>query len=405
MVDYARFFKEMTVPADNGPTDQPGATMNRRVRVFMATAALCLAGSAWTAAQAPPQPPAEKVFKNIQVLKGVPVDEFLGSMGFISNALAVNCTYCHLGEGGGGWDEYAKDNPKKLMARTMIVMVNTINKTHFGGRKVVTCVTCHNGSNVPATIRKLDAVYNTPTTDEPAAITRQAPGSPSAEQVLDKYIAAIGGADRLAKLTSWTAKGTYIGYAEAQTVPLEIYARAPGQLTRIIRTFNGLSTTVFDGRNAWTSTPEAETPIPLRQLSGSELDGARLDAQLGFPGNIKQFLTGWQGSVPSVLGDDKDLYVIQGNSPGGLPVKLYFDAESGLLVRQIRYTEAFLGRNMQQIDYDDYRDVGGVKMPFKWTLAWQSGQGRYELTDVQPNTAIDAARFAQPAPPAAPARQ
>lgn len=378
--------------------------MIRGTGVFVVTAALWLAGAAWTAAQAPAQPPAEKLFKNIQVLKGVPVDEFLGSMGFISNALAVNCTYCHLGEGGGGWDEYAKDNPKKLMARTMIVMVNTINKTHFGGRKVVTCVTCHNGSNVPSTIRKLDAVYNTPTTDEPAAITRQAPGSPSAEQVLDKFITAIGGAERVGRLTSWTAKGTYIGYAEAQTVPLEIYARAPGQLTRIIRTFDGPSTTVFDGRNAWTSIPEAETPIPLRQLSGSELDAARLDAQLSFPGNIKQTLTGWQGSVPAVLGDDKDLYVIQGNTAGGLPVKLYFDAESGLLVRQVRYTEAFLGRNMQQIDYDDYREVGGVKMPFKWTFAWQSGQGRYELTDVQPNTAIDAGRFAQPAPPAAPAR-
>ena len=156
-------------------------------------------------------------------VKGVPVDEFLGSMGFISNALAVNCTYCHLGEGGGGWDEYAKDNAKKVMARTMIVMVNTINKTHFGGRKVVTCVTCHNGSNVPATIRKLDAVYNTPTTDEPVNVTRQAPGAPSADQVLDKYIAAVGGADRLAKLTSWTAKGTYIGYGDAEAVPLEIY--------------------------------------------------------------------------------------------------------------------------------------------------------------------------------------
>jgi hypothetical protein len=374
--------------------------MTCRVRVLAATAVLWLATAAWLAAQAVAQPPAEKVFKNIQVLKGVPVDEFLGSMGFISNALAVNCTYCHLGEGGGGWDEYAKDNPKKMMARTMIVMVNTINKTHFGGRKVVTCVTCHNGANVPATIRKLDAVYNTPTTDEPAAITRQAPGAPSAEQVLDKFITAIGGGDRLARLTSWTAKGTYIGYAEAQTVPLEIYAKAPGQLTRTIRTFNGLSTTVVDGRNAWTSIPEAETPVPLRQLSGSELDAARLDAQLAFPGNIKQFLTGWQGSVPAVLGDD------QGTSLAGLPVKLYFDAESGLLVRQIRYTEAFLGRNMQQIEYDDYRDVSGVKMPFKWTFAWQSGQGRYELTDVQPNAAIDPARFAQPAPPApaAPAR-
>jgi outer membrane lipoprotein-sorting protein len=376
--------------------------MNRSVRMVVATAALCLGAAAWTAAQAPPQPPAEKVFKNIQVMKGVPVDEFLGSMGFISNAMAVNCTYCHLGEGGGGWDEYAKDNPKKIMARTMIVMVNTINKTHFGGRKVVTCVTCHNGSNVPATIRKLDAVYNTPTTDEPVAITRQAPGSPSAEQVLDKFIAASGGADRLTALTSWTAKGTYIGYAEAQTVPLQIYAKAPGQLTRVIETFNGVSATVFDGRNGWTSTPEAETPIPLRQLSGSELDGARLDAQLSFPGNIKQSLTGWQGSVPAVLGDDKDPYVVQGTSPSGLPVKLYFDAETGLLVRQVRYTEAFLGRNMHQIDYEDYRDVAGVKLPFKWTFAWQSGQGRYELTEVQPNVTIDAARFAQPAAPSAP---
>ena len=376
--------------------------MNRAWGVLVLTAALSLGYTGLGTAQAP-QPPAEKVFKNIQVMKGVPVDEFLGSMGFISNALAVNCTYCHLGEGGGGWDEYAKDNPKKLMARTMIVMVNTINKTHFGGRNVVTCVTCHNGSNLPATIRKLDAVYNTPTTDEPVNVTRQAPGAPSVDQVLDKYIAAIGGADRVARLTSFTAKGTYIGYAEAQTVPVEIYARAPNQLTRVIRTFNGLSTSVFDGRNAWASIPEAETPIPLRQLSGSELDGARLDAQLAFPANVKQFLTGWQGSLPAVLGDDKDLYVIQGNTPGGLPVKLYFDAESGLLVRQIRYTQAFLGLNMTQVDYEDYREVAGVKMPFKWTLAWQSGQGRYELTDVQPNVPIDAARFAQPAPPA-PAR-
>lgn len=374
---------------------------NRAWTVLLATAVLCFSFVSWGAAQGAAQPPAEKVFKDIQVMKGVPVDEFLGSMGYISNALAVNCTYCHLGDGGGGWGEYARDNPKKLMARTMIVMVNTINKTHFGGRKVVTCVTCHNGSNVPATIRKLDAVYNTPTTDEPATITRQAPGSPSAEQILDKYLAAIGGADRLAKLTSWTAKGTYIGYAEAQTVPVEIYAKAPAQLTRIIRTFEGPSSSVFDGRSGWTSIPEAETPIPFRQITGSELDAMRLDAQMAFPGNVKQYLTGWQGSVPSVLGDDKDLYVIQGNSPTGFPVKLYFDAETGLLIRQVRYTEAFLGRNMQQIDYDDYRDVAGVKMPFKWTFGWQSGQGRYELTEVQPGVNIDAARFAQPSPPAA----
>src|SRR5688572_9662179 len=193
--------------------------------IGVALLALSAAAAARQAPAPAPQPVAEAVFKNIQVMKGVPVDEFMGSMGFISNALAVNCTYCHLGEGGGGWAEYAKDNDKKMMARQMIVMVNTINKTNFGGRRVVTCVTCHNGANVPATIRKLDTVYGTPTTDEPLNITRQAPGSPSADQILDKYLQAVGGAERLRALTSWVAKGTYLGYGDAEPVPLEIYAK------------------------------------------------------------------------------------------------------------------------------------------------------------------------------------
>lgn len=369
--------------------------------------AVFIAGAVRVAGQAPQtgrQPMAEEVFKNIQVLKGVPVDEFLGSMGFISNALAVNCTYCHFGQGGGGWDEYARDNDKKQMARVMIVMMNAINRNNFGGRRVVTCVTCHNGANVPATIRKLDAVYGTPTTDEPDAVTRQAPGAPTVDEILDKYIEAIGGAARLKTLTSFVARGTYLGYGDAQDVPVEIHARAPDQLTKIVRTFNGLSTSTYDGRNGWSASPDAETPIPLRALAGGELEGARLDAQLAFPLGVKQFLTEWRGAMPATLGEDRDLYVIQGASASGLPVKLYFDAESGLLVRQARYTEAALGRNMTQIDYEDYRDVAGVKMPFKWTWAWQSGQAKFELTDVQPNVPVDAARFARPAAPVPSAR-
>ena len=342
---------------------------------------------------------AEEVFTNVQVLKGVPADEFMGSMGFISNALAVNCTYCHLGEGGGGWAEYAKDNPKKHMARQMIVMVNTINKTNFGGRRVVTCVTCHNGANVPATIRKLDTVYGTPTTDEPLNITRQAPGRPRRPDI-GQVPPAIGGAERVRALTSWVAKGTYLGYGDAEPVPLEIYAKAPDQRTQIVRTLSGLSTTTFDGRNGWTAAPEAETPLPLRALTGGELEGARLDAQFSFPADVKQFLTTLAGLASRDARRRFDVYVIQGTSASGLPVKLYFDFESGLLVRQIRFVEALLGRNMIQVDYDDYRDVAGVKMPFKWTWAWQSGQGKIELSDVQANVPVDAARFARPAAPA-----
>ena len=376
------------------------------VRAIGTTAAIFVASVALVGGQAAPaqrQPMAEEVFKNIQVLKGVPADEFLASMGFIANALSVNCTYCHVGEGGGGWDEYAKDTDKKQMARKMMLMMTAINKTYFGGTRRVTCVSCHNGANRPKTTTNMAVYYRATPTDEPDDILRQAPGAPSIDQVLDKYLAALGGAQRLAAVTSFAAKGTYLAYGEAEPRPIEIYAKAPTQRTEIIHTFSGDSTTTYDGRLGWMAVPEAFSPLPLRPLAGSELEGAKLDAALLFPGQLKQALSNWRGAIPATLGDH-DLQVIQGNSASGLPVKLYFDDESGLLLRQVRYTETPIGRNSWQIDYDDYRDVGGVKMPFRWTVFWQSGQATVELTDVQPNAPIAAARFARPntPPPARP---
>jgi outer membrane lipoprotein-sorting protein len=345
---------------------------------------------------------AENVFKNVQVLKGVPADEFLGAMGFISNALAVNCTYCHLGEGGGGWSEYAKDNEKKQMARRMITMMRGINQTYFGGRRVVTCVSCHNGANRPKVVTNMAVYYNAKPTDEPDDIVKQVPGAPSADQVLDKYVQALGGAQRLAGLTSLVAKGTYLAYGEAEARPLEIYAKAPRQRTMIVHTFSGDSTTTYDGRVAWSSVPEAFTPVPLSALTSAELEGVKLDAELMFPGGVKLTLNNWRGAIPTAIGD-RDVQVIQGAmTDSRFPVKLYFDDESGLLVRQVRYTETPIGRNSWQIDYDNYRDVGGVKVPLRWTILWQSGQATVELTDVQPNVPVDASRFAKPSPSAPP---
>jgi hypothetical protein len=116
---------------------------------------------------------------------------------------------------------------------------------------------------------------------------------------------------------------------------------------------------------------------------------------LSFPAQIKQTLTNWRGAIPTAIGD-KDVEVIQGTMTNGFPVKLYFDEDSGLLVRQVRYIETALGRATWQIDYSDYRDVAGVKLPFKSTLLWQSGQSSVELDDIQANVPVDAARFARP---------
>ena len=92
--------------------------------------------------------------------------------------------------------------------------------------------------------------------------------------------------------------------------------------------------------------------------------------------------------------------MVQGSNPGESPVKFYFDQQSALLVRVVRYANLPVGLNPTQIDYADYHEVSGVKIPFRWTVTWTDGRSVTELNQVQPNTAIDAARFAKPAPPA-----
>jgi hypothetical protein len=88
--------------------------------------------------------------------------------------------------------------------------------------------------------------------------------------------------------------------------------------------------------------------------------------------------------------------VLQGTGAGGVTATLYFDVQTGLLTRIVRYANSAMGRVPTQIDLDDYRDVAGVKIPFKWSFAWTSGRDLFELSDVQANVPIDAATFAKP---------
>jgi hypothetical protein len=93
---------------------------------------------------------------------------------------------------------------------------------------------------------------------------------------------------------------------------------------------------------------------------------------------------------------------VQGTSAAGALATLYFDVDSALLVRLVRYTDSPVGRIPTQIDFAEYRDVAGVKMPFRWTVSWVSGREVVELSEIQANVPIDAARFARPLPPGAP---
>ena len=338
----------------------------------------------------------DQFFKNIQVLKGLPVNEFMATMGFFSASLGYSCENCHSGN---SWEEYIADtNPKKRMARGMVAIVNNINKNFFGGRQIVTCYSCHRGSEFPRTTPDLTNLYSPPN-EEPEDVVKPGPGGLAADRILDKYIQALGSAPRLAGLTSLVARGTSIGYnLDSDKNPVEIYAKAPNQRATFIHTPAGDSVTTFDGRNGWLAGPQIAGPgikVPVLSVAGSDVDGARFDAEMSFPGRVKQLATQWRAGSPTEIGD-QEVNVVQGNTAGGVLITLYFDTETGLLARSVRYTTSPVGRIPTRVDYSDYRDVAGVKMPFKWTVTWLDGRETFEMTEMHANTAVDPAKFAKP---------
>lgn len=233
---------------------------------------------------------AEQVFKNIQVLRGIPVDEFMDTMGFISASTGLNCVDCHTVEAGSNWAKYADDTPIKQTARKMILMVDAINKTNFGGRRIVSCYTCHRVSSRPDFIPSLAEQYTVAPPREPYEVEEAPPGTPTAQDTLDKFLKALGGPASADKLTSFSVKGTYSGYeTEMMDVPVDIFAKAPAQRTIIVHTPFGDSSITYDGQNGWSAGPEALKVLPVMQLSGGDLESAKLDAQFSFPGRLRNF--------------------------------------------------------------------------------------------------------------------
>jgi photosynthetic reaction center cytochrome c subunit len=358
------------------------------IAITFATRGIDLFGQA----AAPKGQMSEQAFKNIQVLKGIPVDEFMGTMGLFSAALSVCCGDCHTGAGGSN-PKWEADPPRKQIARRMVQMVNTINRENFGGRQVVTCWTCHRGSQKPSATPPIDLIYGEPILYPLDVLPAAQDNQPSVDQIFEKYIQGVGGPQRLAGLTSYTANGTSQLFGEEKKSPVEIYAKAPNQLAMIVHQAEGDLARIFDGRDGWVMLPL--TVIELYPLNGSALEGAKLDGQLSFPAGIKQSLANWHVSYPASV-DGHDVYVVQGSGAAGMVASFYFDKQTGLLTRVIRYATSAMGRVPTQWDYSDYRPVAGVMIPFKFTYAWISGREECSLTDIQPNASIAAAVFGKP---------
>lgn len=386
----------------------------------IALAFFCVTGAGLISAQTPsPDKPllAEQVFKNVRVLKGIPVDDFMETMGIMTSALQFDCADCHVGAGTNKVD-WAADTPRKIKARMMVSMVATINKNNFQGRQMVTCWTCHRNRDKPLVTPTMEVLYGMPAL-EPDDVIEKIDGLASPESILDKYIQASGGAQRLAGLTSFVGKGTSVGFGGfGGGGAVEISAQAPDKRATIIlfkeETSRGDEVRSYDGHTGWVRTPL--NVIGEFQLVGGDLDGARFDAQLSFPGQIKQILTNLKTGAPTTitdlpapesqsslqsdvkLGQNHNVNVVQGTGPRGLLVTLYFDQQTGLLLRELRYGSSPIGRVPTQIDYADYRDVNGIKLPFHITFAWLDGRDSIVLNDIKTNVPVDEAKFGRPAP-------
>ncbi|MGE3843646.1 MAG: photosynthetic reaction center cytochrome c subunit family protein [Vicinamibacterales bacterium] len=369
----------------------------RQMIVVGAAIAWCGAlGAASVAGQSAPAqaPMAETVFKNVQVLRGIPVDEFMDTMGMFASSLGYDCASCHAAGISTNRDLFAESTPSIQKARQMVLMVNAINRANFGGEPRVSCYTCHRTHYRPEVVPSLDAQY-ADLIEDPSSVNIVPDRGVSADPIFAKYLDALGGAARVGALTSVVARGSYAGFnTGGGTVPVEIYTKAPNQRAVIIKMPQGDASEIFDGTNAWVAAPWK--PMPLMTLTADNVAGARLDALLMFPATLQKAFSQWQVTTVT-LEDDRTVRLAQGRDAAQRLVNFYFD-EAGLLVRLIRWNKTTVGTIPVQIDYASYRDVGGVKFPFQIRVRWTNGQDTIAFTDVQTNVAIAANRFAQPAP-------
>jgi hypothetical protein len=215
------------------------------------------------------------------------------------------------------------------------------------------------------------------------------------DQILDKYLQAVGGADALHQIVSRVEKGT-MSFPGGQ-FSVEVFAKAPDKRISVAHLPGGDQMTAFDGHAGWLGS----SARPARDMTAQESESFRLDADFNFAADIRQIFTQFRVGRPEKIGDamaDVVIAIRQGQPP----LRLYFDPESGLLVRMLRYADTPLGRNPTQIDYADYRDTGAIKIPYRWTVARTNGRFTIQIDQVQQNVAIDDSKFAKPAMAGAP---
>ncbi|HVG34819.1 MAG TPA: c-type cytochrome [Pyrinomonadaceae bacterium] len=350
--------------------------------------------------------PVEQVRKNIQVLKGLPASQLFPLMNFIGASLGVKCDYCHVIEGKNAegqnnwiWESDAKET--KRTARRMMQMVLNVNNTNradFRGEPV-TCYTCHRGQREPARFPQLPLTVSAHEDGPARAAVKPAEALPTVEQIMNKYVAVVGGREAAAKLQSRVMKGT-IEQTQGRSAAVEINLKEPGKYLSVLTTKQqGIIYQGFDGTTAWIKNDRAQ-----RAMNAAELAQLKRAAALYDVIKVKEPYTGMTVTGREKVGE-REAYVVElKNSDASRTERYFFDTETGLLLRRIVLTNGVLFPIPEQTDFEDYREVDGVKLPFTIRISNIDTffSSTRTFTEIKHNVAVDDTRFNPPPAPSPP---
>lgn len=312
-------------------------------------------------------------FKNIKVLNDMPADQMGKVMNLMSAGLGVNCSFCHIE------NDFEKDgNEHKDAAREMLKMTFEINKNYFNGETEVSCATCHNGRPHPQSAPNLNLT---------AAETRpkQPETKPTVEQILDKYTLALGGKTNLEKTTSRYIKANRV--EPDGTIEAEEVWQKPNRLLVTTKYGNYLVAEAFDGTKAWKRGNADEI-----KLKTDEEEQIKREAQLFATADLKAIYPKMEFvNLDKINGSE--VFQIRATTANNLRERLYFDASTGLLVRRIASTPTILGNFPYQVDYNDYKDFSGVKLPTSIRFALPNITWTRKILEVKINAPIGDEKF------------
>src|SRR5215216_6160787 len=262
----------------------------------------------------------EQVYHNIQVLKGLPAPQLQAIMALVTGSLGVRCNYCHV-------NPFNKDDKAtKRTARMMMQMVFDLNKGSFSGKDAVTCYTCHRGRAKPEAVMPLGQnLWQSPA---PAGAKTEAE-LPSVEQVIDRYEQAIGGRAALSKITSRIMKGSRVG-ADGVLVPEDVFQKAPNKLLVITSYPDVVFRSGFNGKSGWARSSKGDS-----QIGNEQLAEIVRDAESYGNTRIRELYSQLAVEGSATMGD-REAFLVGATTRGGLSEKLYFDAQTGLLIRRYR---------------------------------------------------------------------